>query len=271
MTTPETVLVDGHVHLHPDFPIAAFLDAAAANFADGARALGLPAATPAMLLLADFGPGPAGFERLAEAGKAGAWALRSTGEAVSVVAERAAGVPIFAVAGRQIVSADGLEVLALGTVGRIPDGLATAETLARVAGHGALAVLPWGVGKWLGRRGAVIDRLVAATEPGTIFVADSGARLAGTPLPAALRRAAARGHVVLLGTDPLPLPAEIAKPARCGFAVDLALDPARPFGSLRTALVENRSGVSPFGSREAPWRFVANQFAMQLRKRSRAA
>lgn len=51
-------------------------------------------------------------------------------------------------AGRQIVTAEKLEVLALGTDLDIDDGRPIREVLSLVTENGGLPVIPWGAGKW---------------------------------------------------------------------------------------------------------------------------
>jgi hypothetical protein len=69
------ILVDAHVHLHPCFPPAAVLDAAAANIAAAGAALGLETPPPGMLMLAEIA-GMDAFGALA-AGRldCGAWRI----------------------------------------------------------------------------------------------------------------------------------------------------------------------------------------------------
>ena len=41
---------------------------------------------------------------------------------------------------------------------------------------GALVVIPWGAGKWLGRRGAVLSRYLRSVDDPGIFLGDNGGR-----------------------------------------------------------------------------------------------
>ena len=75
-------------------------------------------------------------------------------------------LPVLVIAGRQIVSAERIEVLALGTRTQIPDGQPLAATIDAVRADGALAVLPWGFGKWWGARGRMVDAYLETATGG---------------------------------------------------------------------------------------------------------
>ncbi|WP_372574058.1 hypothetical protein [Ruegeria jejuensis] len=253
--------VDGHVHIHPDFPISRVLDSACRNMGLAVS----PERATGVLLLTEM----AGVDRFgALPDHAGDWSIIACAEAMSVVARRDDGSRLFIVAGRQIVTAEGLEVLANGTVQALPDGLPLTEVMAAVRDLGALAVLPWGVGKWTGGRGRIMKAL-AARPPASdgFFLADSGVRLTGTPRPGILAQGEANGWRVLTGSDPLPLRNQAAAAGRYGFVAECALDPDRPFHSLAAWLRALERSPDCYGALRGLGGFVAHQTAMQIRKR----
>lgn len=256
-------LVDAHVHLHRCFAPAAFLDAAARNVAAAAAAWGLPGDTPGVLLLAEQA-GVDAFGALAGGPPLEGWTLGPITEAVSLRATGPGRPPLILVAGRQLVSAEGLEVLALGTRQAWPEGRPAAALIEAALQAGALVVLPWGFGKWWGRRGALARRLLAA-DP-RLCAGDNGGRPAGVPRPRGLGLAARAGRLVLPGTDPLPLPAEVGKAGRFGFVVPADLDPDRPFASLKAWLVRQRASPRAYGRLERPATFLARQLALRRRR-----
>lgn len=269
-TASFAVLVDAHVHLHDGVAATELLDAAAANTAAAARELRLPADTAGMLLLAEA-HGVDAFSQLAEGDRpADPWQFEATGEAVSLLATRSARPPLVLVAGRQMVTAEGLEVLALGTRATFADGQPTSDTLVAALGAGALAVLPWGVGKWTGRRRALIHELLLKEAlTGRLYAGDNGGRLAWSPRPRLLAEAERHGRLVLPGSDPLPLPAEVSKPARYGFVAEIDLDRRMPFSTLKRWLDQQTESPRPYGRLERPLAFLGRQIAMQLRKHGR--
>lgn len=263
------VLVDTHVHLHACFPPRALFDAATSNIASAARQLRLPAHTPGMLLLAES-QGVDAFQHLADGSLSAApWQLEPTAEPISLLASRSARPPLVLVAGRQVVTAEGLEVLALGTRATFADGQPTRDVVAAVPASGALTVLPWGVGKWTRRRRVLIQQLLHDSLSARLYAGDNGGRLAGSPRPRLLTEAERYGRLVLPGSDPLPLPSEVGKVGRYGFVAEIDLDRQQPFGPLKRWLDAQNTSPRPYGRLERPLVFIAHQIAMQVKKRGR--
>ncbi len=265
---PDRALIDAHVHLHDCFSTPAFLGAARDVFRAASARLGI-AAAPGVLLLTE-GAGEDAFVRLAEgAGETGpgGWEVRRTAEERSLVAGRDGVDELVLVAGRQIATGDGLEVLAPATRRRFRDGRPLVETLEEVREAGGPAVVPWGFGKWWGRRGRLLAGLVDAADPGWFFLGDNGGRPRGVPALGLFRQAAARGVRVLPGSDPLPFPGHAARAGSYGFVLERPLDSERPAASLLAALADPATRPRPYGRRRSPLPFVVDQLRMQLRKR----
>jgi hypothetical protein len=263
------VVADTHVHLYPCFDAEAAFDAARRNLAAASQRVAPGARCQMILCLAetaqcDF------FASLATAPSAlGRWTSTSTAEAESVVMRDSKGASgeLIVIAGRQVVTREGLEILALGTTDRFADGLPAAATLDAVHTAGALAVLPWGVGKWHGARGALVDGLL--DRPGARpYLGDNGNRLRVTPYPERFSRALRAGLRVLPGSDPLPLRGEEGRIGGHGVALDAAVSAERPARDFTTLLRGDAPAV-PFGEHESVSRFVRNQLAMQIAKRLR--
>ena len=261
--------MDGHVHLHECFEVQDVLDAAAANLATAAKRLGLPGALTGCVLLAES-RGVDQFGRLAE-GKAssGAWRVSPTQEPVSLVAHRPGALPMVLIAGRQIVSRERLEVLAIGTRTTFADGRSLDEALAGVMAADAVAVVPWGVGKWQGSRGRLIADLLERDRDRPLFVGDNGGRLGLAPRPKLFTRAQRRGVPVLAGSDPLPSPDQFAKVGGYGFVAEVDLDAQAPFAVLRGYLEGLQTSPRTFGRLESLPGFVRSQLMMQGHQRNR--
>jgi hypothetical protein len=269
------VLVDGHVHIHDCFSVPRVFDAAAANFAAAAQALSSRRGYDAVLCLTEsdkehFVDGVR-TRRLGRVwrGRHGFWEVEPSSEPETFVA-RCGNTRLRVIAGRQLVTRERLEVLALGTTAPLPDGEPMEATLAAVRRAGAAAVLPWGVGKWLGSRGAVVARVLADPACRDVFLGDNGNRLEVGPEPPHLRAARRAGRSVLPGSDPLPLPGEEARVGSYGFAADVALDPSRPAAAL-LALLRSGAPFAAFGRRERLIRFVGNQLALRRGRFGRRA
>jgi hypothetical protein len=264
-----SVLVDAHVHLHECFAPSLFLDAAAANMAECARALGLPAATPGFLLLTESS-GADAFSGLATGALAtGAWRIEPLPESVSLRAIAEDRPALVLVGGRQIVTAEGLEVLALGTRKSFVDGKPLRSVLAAVDAAGAIPVIPWGFGKWTGRRGRIVRGILREKGGHRVHLGDNGGRPAGSRRPPLFAVAETQGSWVLPGTDPLPFAGEVAKPGRYGFLAEPELDWSEPFASLKRWLRTRNRAPQTYGRLESPVVFAWRQAAMQIVKRRR--
>jgi hypothetical protein len=196
------------------------------------------------------------------------WMLRSTAEPSSLLAARGPRI-LFVIAGRQLITAENLEVLALATTDSFPERMPMKETVRAVADVGGIPVIPWGVGKWFGRRGAVVKRLLQEEDYPALFLGDSGNRPTFWPTPSNLKRARENSIRVLPGTDPLPFASESTRVGSFGFAVRGQLNKEYPAEGIKIILSDPQAELCTYGSLEGPWRFVCNQMRMQLRKRRR--
>ncbi len=260
-----SVHADSHVHLHPGFPVSAFLDHAATNLACG---LSPKRWTGALFLTESRGVNR--FEELASgaAADAGDWSIRPTAEPNSVRADRTDGTRLVVISGRQIVTRERLEVLGLGILDEIADGGPIEETVERVLEREGLAVLPWGFGKWWFSRGRVIEDLLSRVDSSRVFLGDNGGRLRHSPRPALFDVAERRGLRVLPGSDPLPFSREVRRVGRYGFVLEFEPDPDRPAASLLARLAAPGPGFEPIGTRAGLLEFLRNQSAMQWRLRA---
>lgn len=271
MNRSRAALIDAHVHFHPCFDVVQFIDIAHRNFA---RAAATRQYTDfaAFLLLVETA-GAHWFDELAEHEQRNAvigagWNVRATGHPCQLKLIGGEQRELNVVSGYQIVTAEKLEVLALGSRDRIRDGLPIEEVLRRVRAANALAVVPWGFGKWLGSRGKIVQALVDTAEPVGFFLGDNSNRLAGFPEPAIFGRARAAGIEVLPGTDPLPFPKEAGRAGSAGFALQprsssVDLD---SWSAVHDELCAH-SAVRPFGHLESLPSFMKNQISMQIYKR----
>lgn len=267
-----TLLVDGHVHFHPCFQVAEFLGAASTNFRAARREVKDPEALGCLLFTeSSWSHGFRAFRDGLVERSADGWSIRPTGEDCSVVACGPTGERIVLVAGRQIVTANRLEVLALGTLEEYPDGLPMAEAVGVALSSGAVTVLPWGFGKWTGGRGRLVEHLLTSPMANELYVGDNGGRPAAGPEPTLFRLARERGVPILPGSDPLPLAPEVRKPGRIGFVLRGHVPPEKPAAAI-AALLAARTQPPRFGKLESFPTFVRRQVALRMRgKRARPA
>ncbi len=262
-------LVDAHVHIYSCFDLETLLACAAGNFSTAAATHAVDDYT-AVVMLSETAHDDAFSsvrERTVQTGDHGDWRFEATSEAQSIVASHGDSDSLIIVAGRQIVTSEGLEILALATVDRIPDGLPAAETLDRVDAADAIAVLPWGVGKWLGRRGRLADTLLDRTPTAELALGDNSGRPWFFPYPAQFEAATTSGRRILPGTDPLPFRGEEARVGTVGSVLHASISASEPASSLKSLLRDLSVRVEPYMKTERLLPFVRNQLGMQMRKR----
>jgi hypothetical protein len=255
--------VDGHVHFHNTDLVGATLDAAAANFAAVGASLG---AIQGVLLLTQAS-GERVFEELAVGPERGGWRFDRVGAEPETILARKGATTLAIVCGRQVKSRNGLEVLALGTCREFADGREIEDAIAAVHDAGALAVVPWGFGKWLGERGRRVRTVLDSAGSAVLAVGDNGGRLAAWGVPALIRESETRGFRVVPGTDPFPFGRDYRRVGAFGFVAELELDDAAPWRSLRGWLESSGRSPQRFGAACGPVRFLVNQVGMQLYNR----
>lgn len=274
LSAPAYLLIDGHVHLHDCFDLSQFLNAARSNFQKQGQKLGLSQPTMGILLLTECS-GVDAFSKLAHAlaqdhtqlkQQLGDWNIAPTAEATSLRFTHKSGQTILIMAGRQVVTEEGIEVLTLITDSTVSDGLSLEDTLNKAIAANSIPVLPWGVGKWIGKRGDLVqDKL--KVMPGTVFVGDNGGRPSFWPLPDFFKQ-----RPQLPGTDPLPLDYEVERPGSFGFVIQALPEwsenwtETTPGEHLKQLLKSEQTQLQPFGRSQSPFRFIKNQSLLRLNK-----
>lgn len=268
---PGPILVDSHVHFYGGFDRTLFFDSALSNFGQGAKELGLRQEPLLCLWFTETWKDDY-FRQFAEEvdrPSRGPWSFQRTEERCSLYACRDGKGEILLIAGRQIKTKEGLEVLAVGSHLSFPRGMAFREALERVREAGAVPIIPWGFGKWWFRRGALVNRLLKSSEPGSFFLGDNSGRPGLWRHPGHFGLARAKGFVVLAGSDPLPFPDQATKAGRYGFLLEGELDRSRPAEGLKRLARGIATEPLTFGRLEGILSFCRNQWGMQFGKQGK--
>jgi hypothetical protein len=271
------ILIDSHVHIHPDFPVDRFLDAAWDNFTRIADRNEMSGNLSYVLALTE-GNGIDIFTSLKQQSRLpgdGAPGLAvstvyeffQTAEPDSLIARRGERT-IVLVAGRQIIRKENIELLSLLCSFKIEDKTLSLADLAKtVVDKGGLPVLPWGVGKWWGARGRVVAALLHSAIDFPLFLGDNGNRPTFWPEPALLRQSRDMQIPVLSGSDPLPLASHLMRSGSYGVLLpDGELFKDYPVASLHKMLISGKE-ITGFGSRAGSLQFIIDQLRVNLRKR----
>lgn len=238
------IMIDAHVHLNPCGPTAqALIDAH-------------------RRMTASAGKHPLSVFMLAEqAGLTAFSGLRTHGiateESESLWLSDKAG-DILVLAGRQVVSAERVEILALATAACFPDGQPAEQLVDAMIDAGALVILPWGVGKWIGQRGRVIDHLLQRDERRQILLGDISAR------PRFWRERRLRARPVLRGSDPLPIKGDSRRIGTFGTALDGMLSHHRPAADLRALMRSDMANARSFGKPVSAYHLLRDQIRLRL-------
>lgn len=268
------VIVDGHVHIHPCFELDRFFEGSYSNLRAAAAARQAKSGFSGFLMLAES-RGVDRFSELREMAKGrnsigqrgGKWAPAETGEDRCLKIHLPGRGHFFLISGRQVVTEEKLEVIALFCDEKIEDGQAIQEVLQRIGSMGGLAVVPWGFGKWRGDRGRVLRQVLEESEPPAFFLGDNSGRPAFRAEPELFRLARQRGVKILPGSDPLPFPREDSRAGSFGCRFEAEVSKSSPASDLRNLLISPSVVLNPYGKLENPYVFLRNQVKMQLWKR----
>lgn len=264
------IYFDAHVHIQKNHSIDVLFDSARHNFCRKMQQSSPD--RPAFFLLLSEAKNCNYYADLKKEADShrfitpGGWRIAATGEQESLLLSREdwSTGRLFLLAGRQIVTAEKLEVLALATPAIIADHQALHETVEAVRRQKGLAVLPWGAGKWLGKRGKIIERYLETVSAEGLFVGDNGGRPVFWPTPRPFIAAGTRGIKLLPGSDPLPLPEEELRVGSYGGRVEGNCSNDYPAAEFRKLLTTPAQTITPFGRRLGTWQFIRNQLALRL-------
>lgn len=270
-TDAGTLLVDAHVHVYDCFDIDKLLDAALHNFKHAAKKTGLDDGFSGILLLSESSRDN-WFLQSSMADSYSRWQIEKTGDKMVLKARLRTDNAqnnnnniniIYIIAGRQIITAEGLELLALITDSTFEDGLPISSLLSIVREQDAVPVLPWAVGKWLGKRGKILSSLLAAEENNDLCLGDNSGRPLFWPNPSHFKQARVLNMPVLPGTDPLPFASEATRVGSFGFSIRGQLSKAQPAADLKRLLRAKETELRVYGQLEKPWRFFVNQIRLR--------
>lgn len=195
------LIADLHVHLYPHFSLEKAFHAAFRNLQ---KMVDEHLSSPILATKALFLTERADcflFSTLSSASSVGGYTTQLVGEGVVEVVSPE-GDSLYIVEGRQIITAERLEILSLGVDPRCQDGVSLEEGIDRIIVGGGIPVIPWSFGKWWFERGKVL-REYLSTREGDLFplLGDIPLRCTGGELHEKFRTQ----RRVLSGSDPLPL------------------------------------------------------------------
>ncbi len=266
------LLIDGQAHLYPRFDLNVFLSSALANFTRAAKDLALD--TPLGVLMITDMPRAEGFARLTGVLKGAEtstvsthWQLKRIAEEPgSLLFEHRDGATMIGIAGRQVNTAERIEVLSIGSAAPVADAMSLTQTISTVRAKGGIPLLPWGVGKWLGARHRLILKTLDEFPPEHLMFGDNGLRPRLWPRSSILGKATSLGYKVVSGTDSLPCPHEVKRPGSFGCWLKASIDMTAPGRQVRALLLDRDAELKAYGKPAHTWRFALDQTMIRLKR-----
>lgn len=243
------LIADTHVHIYPSYDLGMAVSALSENLAEINAS-----ATPVAILAERH---DCHFFRKAADGKLpepysdvvtafdGSSILFSVDEKTS----------LFMFPGRQIVTAERLEILCLLADADIEDGLPASEVIELSLQAGGIPVLSWAVGKWLFGRSRVVKNLLQQYQPDKLLLGDTAMRPVFWGEPVLMKRAAEIGFRIVAGTDPLPFNGQEKIIGKYASLIDADIDAENPAFGLRAALLTPGVTIRSVGRRSGPVEF----------------
>ena len=246
------ILIDGHVHLYDNYDSDSFIEAISDNFrkfgklnenefTDSIRMIFLTEAKDN-----DF------FARIAD----NSLPLQNidihsekTNEEGSILLMQNGHDLFYIIRGRQIITKENLEILSVGPGSKISDGLPAAEVLDILKEREELAILAWGVGKWLFGRGKVVRNLLDTIDYPFLLIGDNSARPSIWLKPDIYKKGEKLGIPIINGSDPLPLDGEEDKAGSYFFMIKGCFDSKTPLDSVKKILRSDNNNLELLGKK----------------------
>lgn len=270
MSTKNTILlIDAHVHMYPQYDLDNAFQSGVNRLVQAYQKTGLdlPSNAAVVWLLTERHDCRL-FDEIRETPDLFARSTRDVrmGKEAGAILMRQEGLPdLHILAGRQLVSLDGLEILSLTGWNKCPDWqVSTSEMIQQVNACGAIPVLNWAPGKWFARRGKVVRSIIDQFSPSELTIGDTPLRHTLWAQPKLMRYAIHKGIKMLAGSDPLPFKGEESMIGTYGNAVQGLFDPEKPVSSIRQILKDPKCRIQIIGKRNNPFRFAVREARILL-------
>ncbi len=264
-------IVDTHVHLYPIWSDADFFSAAHRNFQQKATELDLKHPIQAIVCFTESKECYR-YQQLVEASGRNkiidGWSVSIINDVSSTLQVESNDKKLTILPGHQVITAEKLELLIIGLYDKPDDGQSV-ENLISDYSLENLLILPWGVGKWLGQRGLVIDKLLDRHDHSPVYLGDNSGRPNFWHHVPQFNRARQRGIPILPGSDPLPFGKQFQRIGSSGFWWN-DTDPIQtPLEKMKRQLAQGT--INCYGQSESISGFLINQFRCRTNTQKKAA
>ena len=264
----ETLLVDGHVHLYPQFDLAHAIKHALDIMIIAQRTSSNRDDAIKIWLLTERSDARA-FESLKANPNLTGYQVVPTEESESLIIKNTATQEpvLYVLAGRQIVTRENLEIFSLASEIQVADrSLPAAECIQHIRHQGGVPVVNWAPGKWFAARGRVVTKLFEEFHPRELLLGDTTMRPKIWPTPRLMKSAMQKGFKVIAGSDPLPFTGEEEKIGTYNFIIRGEFDYSKPAASIRKLLQDESTPIIHCGWRSGLFEFAKRQIKIMRQK-----
>ncbi|MFQ5558968.1 MAG: hypothetical protein ACE5FU_00085 [Nitrospinota bacterium] len=265
---PRKIVVDTHTHIYSCFDLEIFFESAVKNLGELHRPEFEEVSSIKCIVLTE-GVGCdffSSFINLGKFGKNGRYSFEKNEEGVALLLKDRSSALCYVIPGKQIVTEERVEVLTLGSWESVADGLDIRALLDRLLKKEIMTVLPWGAGKWFGRRKRVLMEVLHSFRSPCLFLADNSGRPSFWGVPEILRIADSQGFTVLNGSDPFSLPGDNGRAGSAGVVVEGEWHEQFPVQSLRAQLLKKDKKIRCVGKRDGIAAFLRRQGGLYIKK-----
>jgi hypothetical protein len=247
---PTVIIADSHVHIYDCFDVSILFNATLKNFQNCINHTTEKVDFTGFLFLVDR-VGQNWFIRLRKIAenqkKIGDWSLMLTAEDNSLIAQKDHNIFLYILNGKQYSTTENLEILSLVSSEEITGEKSGAELVELILEKDGIPVVPWGFGKWIGKRKKVVENILQSQVGFKIFVGDNGGRPSFFAKDPLLELAKKNGIQILNGSDPLPLRNEIKRVGSFGFILEESVSPDYPAKEMKILLKKPHLKIKNYG------------------------
>ncbi len=168
---------------------------------------------------------------------------------------------LLIISGTQINTYEGLEVLLIGEVPVIHESKEISKIL-KYENSNLLTILPWAVGKWLGKRGKLVTECIKNPRYKNFILGDNGGRPKIWKRVKQFDEAYQKNVILLSGSDPLPVPKGYLNSGGYGNIIPVNIETLSPWTSIINSIYSKE--FSSFGVLSTFKGFISNQLKLRL-------